>query len=231
MKGNFKKTGALALIDNAPRPPAASLLRLQQTVAREFALIPEREMTNAVSAVVIGLGLHVIKGSLERGQFTAYLEETLTSVNKWTKGTAKVNASYYMRLALAALEEVKPSRPEMLALTDGSVASEKSSGVAGKYVERLQRWIGERSLNELLVDEGIKGGGGSNGGAGKAIDVPAAPAGDQLLLDLSSHYMGLRDVLLKPENLKRLTARQIEETERELVTMLEEFRQLKAKLN
>lgn len=230
MKGKFNKTSALAIIDNAPKQNGRDVRRLQASIAKEFALIPQREMTNAVSAILIGLGLHIIKASVPRGEFRPYIEETLPSGNKWTKGTAIKNASLFMRLSLSALEQVQPSKPELLALTEGSVSSELSSGAAAKYVSRLEEWIGERSLNELLIDEGIKHGGGA--GSGKVIELPPAATGtDPLLADLSAHYVGLREVLLKPENLKRLTARQIEDTERELASFLEEFRQLKAKLN
>lgn len=175
--------------------------------------------------------LHAVKHSLKHGQFTPWLDQTLTELTFWTKGTAKVNASYYMRLAIAFVDAAKPSRPELAALPAGGLTLDLDNpqGPAAKLVKRLDEFCGEASLQELLEEHGIKAGAG--GGSKGAVEVTATNAGeDPLLADTAQHLMGLRSLLLDPDTVKRFTPRQLDDIETQWASGLEQFRQLRAKM-
>jgi len=229
MKGNFKATTAIALLDST-KVAAPAVKKFGDAVAEQFTEIARSERMNAGRAILIGMALPVLKSSLPKGTFTAWMKSNLTQGKIWSETTAIKNASFYTRLAYAFLEEVKPAANEVLAITDGDAirGTPGNDANAAKLLRRMAAFIGERSLNELLEDYGIKSGGGS-GGAGNAIDVGGAKE-DPLLADTAAHLLGLREILLKPDTLKRFTAKQLDDIERQLAALPEEFRKLKAKL-
>jgi Protein of unknown function (DUF3102) len=228
MKGNFKATSALALLSDKS-VATENLQKFGDRVADEFAQIPQQEQMNAARAILVGIGLHAVKAGMKHGEFTPWLQSKVNQVNFWSPATAKVNASYYMRLAIAFVEQSKPTRPEMLAITAATepLNLKEAAGHAAKLLERVKKFIGERSLNEILIEEGIK-----NGGAGGGSSSKAAIGGgeDPLLADTATHLMGLRDLILNPDTVKRYTASQLNDIEVQLASALDQFRKLKAAL-
>lgn len=228
MKGNFKATTAIALLDST-KVAAPAVKKFGEAVAEQFTEIARSERMNAGRAILIGMALPMLKASMKHGQFRPWLEANVTAGNIWSKATAVKNASYYTRLAYAFLEEVKPSNNEVLAITAGdAIRGRPGNDVhAAKLLRRMATFIGERSLNELLEDYGIKNGGGS--GSGKTIEIPASKD-DPLLADTAAHLIGLREIILNPETLKRFSAKQLDDIERQVASLPEEFRKLIAKL-
>lgn len=230
MKGNFKATEALALL--APtKVEKPSLAKFSDAVAQEFSQIARSELENAVRAVLVGIGLHAVKNSVKHGEFDAWKRRHLTRGHFWSETTAMKNASLYMRLALCVVEEVRPPRTELLALAQsGTVTLSKSypKGNISKFIERLSKFVGERSLADLLAEYGIKNGSSSLGGGGSSTTLPAD--NDTLAADAGQLLLNFDSVLLNPEHLKRFSAKQLDDMEQQLANRLEQFRQLKAKL-
>lgn len=233
MKGSYKATDALALLTTT-QVEQATVNKFSDSVATEFALIPQQERMNAARAILVGIGLHAVKASLKHKQFTPWMEANLTQGKIWTKTTAIKNASFFMRLAIAFVDQAKPTRPEMLAITAAGSVSTDGANAEGmkKIMARIDKFIGDRSLNEMLVDEGIKTSGSSSGGSKAAIDVGGTSTGDDpLFADTASHLMGLRSLLLDPETVKRFTATQLDDIEKQLASGLDQFRQLRAQMS
>ncbi len=231
MKGNFKATGAIALLDSVTIAEAdkASMQKWQKLVATQINEIARAERMTPRRAIAVGLMLHAVKSSLKHGEFTPWMKQMLTELTFWTEGTAKVNASYYMRLAITFVEQSKATKTELEALQgNGALELEAAKGEAAKLVKRIDAFCGESSLAELLADHGIKNG-GSGSGSGKVIEIPAS-AEDPLFADTAAHLIGLREIVLNPDTLKRFTAKQLEDIERQIASLPEEFRKLKKKL-
>jgi hypothetical protein len=229
MKGNFKATAAIALLESH-KLAAPAVKKFGEAVAETYLDIARTERMNAARAIMIGMALPVLKASMPHGSFTPWMKANLTRGKIWSEATAIKNASFYTRLAHKFVEEARLSGGDVLALTEGETIRGDAAGskAGAALIKKLEKFIDGRSITELLEDYGVKAGSGS--GKGAAIELPPAGAADPLLADLSAHLVGLRELLLKPDQLKRFTARQIDEAERELVSTLEEFRQLKAKL-
>lgn len=239
MKGNFKATTALALLTTTQLPAKTesgsqlpTLATFQKRVAEEFNEIPRQERMNAYRAIAVGLGLHLVKASVKHGQFTPWLQANVTQGNFWTPATAKKNASFYMRLAIAFVEKSGVTQPELLSLPAGKVdlsaemVTGKITGPQAKLAKRLEDFVGEFSLNELLVEHGIKDGGKGSGGGSAASGSDEDP----LLANTAEWLMNLRNTLLDPESIKRFTPSALDDIERQLASGLDQFRKLRAKL-
>lgn len=234
MKGNFKSTSALTLLDSVTlaTPDRAEMQKWQTVVAAQINEIARAERMTPRRAIAVGLMLHAVKSSLKHGEFTPWMKQMLTQLTFWTEGTAKVNASYYMRLAITFVETSKATKEELLSLSAVSAATgldlANVKGEAAKLVKRLDSFCGEATLAELLADHGIKSG-GSGSSSGKVIEIPAS-AGDPLLADTAAHLVGLREIILNPETLKRFTAKQLADLEQQVASLPQEFRKLLAKI-
>ncbi|HEY8836678.1 MAG TPA: hypothetical protein VIO16_03150 [Dehalococcoidia bacterium] len=105
-----------------------------------------------------GLTLHRVKASTPHGKFGSFIEQKLTKVNFWTAGTAKTNASYYMRLALAFVEKARADKGALLALpNDATTLDLGDTANAKKLAAALEKFVGDLSLTELLIKHNIKG--------------------------------------------------------------------------
>lgn len=233
MKGNFKATEALVLLDsmkadlsnkeNAAKWSAFVGAQIDD-IGRQERLIPRR-------AVAVGLMLHVVKGSLKHGQFRPWLDQMLTGLTCWSPKTAHVYASYYMRLAIAFVDQAKPKHAELQAMSDTATLANLADpkGTAAKLMARIDAFIGERSLNEVLIDEGIKQTGGSSGGGAKA--AAALPADDDTLAeDTGQLFLNFDQLLLSPDNLKRFPKREILRLREEVRSRTRRFEQIVEKL-
>lgn len=134
--------------------------KLVEIAKHQLATIPTLENEAAVRAILLGLTLQKLRSAAPHGTWENQLTQMLTSVNIWTPKTAKTNASYYMRLASFFVEKTRVTVPEMLALPGDQTElaiDEHSSAQARRFVEKLGKFVGQWSLNELLVRNGIKG--------------------------------------------------------------------------
>jgi hypothetical protein len=144
-----------------PKVRAATPTDQLVEIARvQLAAIPALENEAAVRAVLLGLTLQKLRAGAPHGTWVEQLTQMLTATNVWTPKTAKVNASYYMRLASFFVEKTRVTVPEMLALPGDQTElaiDENSSAQARRFSEKLGKFVGQWSLNELLVRNGIKG--------------------------------------------------------------------------
>lgn len=234
MKGNFKAKGALALLDSnvMPSAPAGAAQKWSRAVAEQINEIARAERMTPRRAIAVGLMLHSVKASLKHGEFRPWLSQMLTGLTFWTESTAKVNSSYYMRLALAFVEQTKPTANELAALPASNLRLDldNAQGAAAKLVKRLDEFCGEASLQELLEQHGIKNGGGGAGGKSAAA-VEALPADDNTLLqEVAEWLVNLRKTVVSPETLKRLTPAQLADMETQMTSTLEDFRKAREAL-
>jgi len=110
-------------------------------------------------AILLGLTLHKVKASLVHGKFTKWIKSKVTlEGNLWTPATTKKNASFFMRLASVAAEKARLTKPELLALPGDQteLTLDTAEGDARRFVSKITKFIGEKSLNELLRLHGIK---------------------------------------------------------------------------
>lgn len=231
MKGNFKATEALVLLDSTS-VAKPHLGKFSQSLADEFGQIARSDLENAVRAILVGIGLHAIKKSLAHGEFTAWKKKHLTHGHYWTETTAMKNASLYMRLAIHVIQDLRPPKGELLALTEaGTVTLAKlyQPGKVCPLTDRLAKHVGERCIQELLDHYGIKNGDGSTGGGAKA--AAALPADDDTLAeDTGQLFLNFDQLLLSPDNLKRFPKRQILQLRDQVRDRSRKFEQLVEKI-
>lgn len=223
MKGNFKASSALALLEST-KVAAPAVKSFGSKVAKTFTGIAKADQTTAVNAILVGMSLPVLKASLPKGTFTTWMKSNLTQGKIWSETTAIKNASFYTRLACKVLDETKVSGNEVLAITNGKTVLGKpgKDAQATKLVKAITDFVGERSLNELLETYDIKKGAGGGGGGN---NLPALPADDATLLqDIAEAMLSLRKTVTDPNTLKRLTAGQISQLEKQLDDTQEDFR-------
>jgi|GEM_PF-5784336 len=131
---------------------------LEAAAVAQCAAVGQLESKAAAGAIMAGLTLHRVKASTPHGKFGSFIEQKLTKVNFWTAGTAKTNASYYMRLALAFVEKARADKGALLALpNDATTLDLGDTANAKKLAAALEKFVGDLSLTELLIKHNIKG--------------------------------------------------------------------------
>lgn len=128
-----------------------ALKKLQVAAVAEMQTIHRLQCEAAGRAVLVGLALHRIKASLKHGQWGGWINRDFKAV-----GHRQVN--YYMRLALVFLERERVQKPDLLALPGDQLALDVEGDKGGAaFVNKLQKFVGDLSLTELLIKHGIKG--------------------------------------------------------------------------
>jgi hypothetical protein len=147
---------ALTILGSAEIRTVATVSELQAKALDQLVAIPRIEREAALRAILCGLALHRVKVSLPHGEFVPWLEKCTTGALLVEAGLRQ--ARYYMRLALVAVDSTKASVPEILALPGGQaeLALENQDEAARRLMTKLMEFVGERSLNQLLGDLGIK---------------------------------------------------------------------------
>lgn len=234
MKGNFKATAALTLLDKS-KVPAQHVQKFGAIVVGQFVEIARTDRMNTRRAILFGFGAHVMKNSLPRGQFEPWKKAIVTGSNiPWSETTVRKNTSVYMRMAIAFLEAAKPPQTEVLALTAGEAITgkiEQADSPAVALLKRLDEFCGDMSIAEFCEAHGINDGNSAGGGSSAAGADTAVPADDNTLLqDTQDWIMNLRQTLLRPDTMKRFPAKTLDDIEAQLASALTEFRKLKAKL-
>lgn len=132
------------------------LAKLKESAVLQVSAISELESKAALGALLAGLTLHRVKASLPHGQFGQWLAQISTSGGNLT--VKKSQAHNYMRLALVFLERAKVQKPDLLALPGDQLALEVGDGhPARSFFTKAAKFVGDLSLNELLIKHGIKG--------------------------------------------------------------------------
>lgn len=151
---------ALTVFTDPKLRAATPVEQLTQVAQQQLAAIPNLENEAAVRAIFLGLTLQKLRAIAPHGTWEETLKQIVTSVTIWTPKTALTNGKYYMRLASFFVEKTRVTVPEMLALPGDQTElaiDENSSAQARRFSEKLGKFVGQWSLNELLVRHGIKG--------------------------------------------------------------------------
>lgn len=231
MKGNFKADHALTVLTSTriETGQKGDVENWQKLVAQQFDEIARAERLTPRRAVALGLMLHLVKASLAQGQFEAWKKQMLTKLTFASEGTARVYASYYMRLAIVFAEESKLGKPELAALPAGGLALnlESAQGAAAKLVKKIDGFCGEDSITELLVKHDIKKVGA---GGGSAV-APVTVGNDQAADDAMQWLLNLRQTYLDPDKVKTYPAKHLKGIEQQAASFLTEYRKVLAALN
>lgn len=152
--------------------------RLEAAAVAQCGAVGTLESQAAAGAIIAGITLHRVKASLPHGKFDAWKAQKLAKANFWTPSTAKLNANFYMRLALVFLEKSRSAKSELLALpADGKAELKLDATPAGrKLATSLEKFVGGSSLTELLIKHGIKGVGLKTALSAGAADDDLTPA-------------------------------------------------------
>lgn len=212
-----KKHALSLLADPQLSTTGGQLAALQTATISQLALIRRLESESALRAVLVGLALHRIKASLPYGQFGPWLAQNVEA--------KRSQANNYMRLSTAFIAQARATKVELLAMPGDLALSSEEPG-ARKLLAKALSFVGECSLNELLVKYGIKG--VTREGDEPANDgSPATEADGQLFFaEIAEHVLGIRTSVLNPQNIARLTPRQLDDLRAELANLNSEFTRL-----
>lgn len=131
---------ALSLLsDSALRPTGDALSRLQAQTVVDLQQIQTAERRTAQDALRLGIRLHAVKLALPHGSFLTWQAQHLDGI-----GRKQVNN--YMRLAAVAAPKL--GRKALVSI----VACQEDDDTTA----RLERFVGESSLTDLLIKHGIR---------------------------------------------------------------------------
>jgi hypothetical protein len=230
MKGNHSesKRAALAVLEEDQISTAGPISKLQAVAIEQFSKIPVIEREAALRAIFAGLTLHRIKASIP-GKFSKWISEMLPRVTSWTPATARKNSSFYMRLATVAIAETGATT-ELLALSgdQAELSLEPTDAGARRFVDKLTKFVGDKSLNELLREHGIKDA-KALGGKREKAEADAAPIDPEQLAaqsreELSAWHEQGRQLLITDNVCSHLSADEIRAFDESLDAMLSQWR-------
>lgn len=178
-KGNHKPTKKAALVvlsDKANWNRPVPISKLQQVAIQQIQHVRLLERESALRAVLCGFALHHIKAKLKHGEFMPWIK-------KQFKGAGHRQANNYMRLAAVAVERAKVTRNQLQALPSDDVSLDVSDAQARRLMANLTKFVGDKSLNELLREHGIKD---SEKPKASATDASSSKAGDKVDPDVAA---------------------------------------------
>lgn len=151
-KSDTKNTTALAILgDRSLSYDQAMLPKIQAAALQQLAEVARLGRERGARAILAGLALCRVKASLKHGQFLPWLKANV--------GVGKTACNDYMRLALAFVEKAGVSKPDLLALPGDqtNLAIDESDEAQRRFFSKLEKFVGQSSLSELLEKHGIKG--------------------------------------------------------------------------
>lgn len=226
----------------APELRAAKpdLKQLQTATVDMLQGVSNSENRAAKAAPIAGILLQRVKASLPHGEFTPWLQK-LTGEEKDKDGKTQKRTTgallprlsvrqlqYYMKLSLVFLEKTKLAKPDLLALGDGKTALDLGSKHEAKaFMAALDEFVGDRSLNELLIKHDIKSVGLKTELTAEDDDDPdddgltpaqrAAQERENAWLAAWNPTQQIRATLTDPNKLQLLDAKKVEQLKDELV--------------
>lgn len=197
--------------------------KLQATAVAQVAAVGQLETKAAMGGTIAGLTLTRVKHSLPHGKFGAWLDQLAAG-----GAVKKSQANYYMRLGLVFLEKMRVDLPQLLALPGEQLSLEVGDNhTAKQFLGKLEKFVGDLSLNELLIKHGIKGVGmklaleqGEDGEAGKL------GAAEDYFAEVAQRVYGFRQIVTSRESLQRLSPQQLETLNQTVTDSYSEFRRL-----
>jgi hypothetical protein len=178
------------------------------------------EKMTAQRAIVLGITLWKVRLALPHGKWTPWQEEHLSS------GKSYVN--YFMRLALVFLMKSRATKVELRALPSDSVELSAGDEISRALLGRLEKFVGDCSLHELLVKHGLKGVARDAGDDQADADATTAGGEQMLFTEVCDHFFSLRRTLCTRETLLRLQPDQLDAAKRELGEIVSSFNALYA---
>jgi len=230
MKGNHSESerAALAVLKEDQITTAVVISKLQAVAIEQLAAIPRIEREAALRAILAGVTLHRVKSGLVHGEFRRWLSQMSTSGGH-LPAVSKTQVNYYMRLATVALAKTSATKPELLAVLGDQteLSLEPADANARRFMDKLVKFVGTKSLNELLRDHGIKDGKKLGGARDKAdAEAPIDPEqlAEQAREELSAWHETGRQLLLTDNLCSRLAPDEILTFDDALDAMLAQWR-------
>jgi hypothetical protein len=206
------------------RAPAAEIDQLKEAAIAQCAAITDLEGKAAIGGILAGMTLHRVKASLKHGEFGPWLNQISTS-----GGNLKIKhsqASNYMRLALVFIEKADAQKFEMMALTGGGELLDLTETSQGQSLaSKLQKFVGDSSLNELLVKYNIKG---VTREGDEPADKTKVGVTKDFFADVAEHLDGWRKIVTSRESLMRLSPQQLDLLQQSVSDGYAQFRKLYA---
>lgn len=190
-QGNHNQANRAALVvlaDTKLTAQGEQLAALQKSATEQLVAIPRLEREAAARAILAGLTLHRVKASLAHGEFGKWLNQIRTTganlgdQQKRTTGSlldiTDRQCQFYMKLATVFVAKARVTKPDLLALPGDQtqLLLEGGEGEAREFFSKLSKFVGGKSLNELLSDHGIKGAKKLGGARATTDDNPPPPA-------------------------------------------------------
>lgn len=160
--------------------PVHFLKQTGKTVAKLIGRIHRSEHDTAFFALVVSSLCWQAKANAAHGEFKPWVR---THVGE----RAYRSVAYYMQLGLRFAEKSKITNEEFLQLATLNPKGAKS-GPAKSAFEKVEKFIGEHSLTELLIKHGVKGVGLKGELTAGDEAPPALTAGEQMDLVWSQAY-------------------------------------------
>lgn len=155
------RSALVVLADSKLTAQGDQLAQLQKSAVVALQAVPQMERQAAAHAILAGMTLHRVKASLRHGEWEPWVKQIVTSGDDLTKPTKAglTQVKYYMRLATVFIGKAKVTAPDVLALPGDQtqLALEGGEGEARAFFGKLSKFVGTKSLNELLSEHQIKG--------------------------------------------------------------------------
>lgn len=204
-----------------------TLAKLQAAALAQLAAVGEMESKAALGGVLSGMTLLRVKASMPHGTFGKWLQDSnWNGRSNSTPASRQRTAGYYMRLALIFVEKTKATVPDLLALPGDQLSLDLADNAAGKRLAaKLQKFVGDCSLYELLVKHGIRGVTRDADEAG-GEDGAATPAGEDFFAEVATTLEGWRKIVTDRAALVRLTPQQLDLLHESVTADYTEFKKL-----
>ncbi len=204
MSKDEKTSSSALVISGALLTNKQQLASFQKKTAKQLALIVRVEGENVARRLCVGLAFHVIKESLDHGEWGPWKEAHVL------KHMSERQVHYMMAAAAVWLEKARVSKPEVAALPSGNFSLKLKDGASKKLAASAVAFAAGRTWGELLDEEGIKDGappalGGARKGAAKKGKTQSA---EQLYLfardEIGTSLTAVERVLVKENMLQHM---------------------------
>lgn len=159
-------------IRNSCEFDAAELGRRAQAMLSHIEAL---KVERAQKAVLAGLYLHQVKDALGHGTFREWTQEHFGNSCQNGIGVSQRSITNYMGLAAAFCRKSKLLLPEIVASQQLSLTLEAKGSDAQAFKAKLQKFVGERGLTELMALNGVI----KQGGNQRPADAAKPAAQDQ----------------------------------------------------
>jgi signal transduction histidine kinase len=153
-----KVSAALTLLTAPASIKSIGREKLVVVAKSQMEELVRHRLETPLRAILLGMVLHKLKATCKHGEWMPLYEQILPAVKFCSSSTSRRLVSQYMRLAGEFLGATGTATPEFLALPGGQVelSLETSDATAKRFMAKMADFVGDRSLEELLGDLGLK---------------------------------------------------------------------------